>query len=68
MDFVHTHGTSVLIPEDALLIWDNHRMFHARTGFSDTRRRLTHYWIADHTSPYPGAPAHRPCEADGARC
>nr|WP_272921645.1 TauD/TfdA family dioxygenase [Streptomyces sp. SID8354] len=51
-----------------MLIWDNHRMFHARTGFSDTRRRLTHYWIADHTSPYPGAPAHRPCEADGARC
>jgi hypothetical protein len=50
VDFVHTHGTSVLIPENALLIWDNHRMFHARTGFSDTRRRLTRYWIADRLS------------------
>ncbi|WP_459246752.1 TauD/TfdA family dioxygenase [Streptomyces youssoufiensis] len=47
VDFVETGGTSVLIPEDALLIWDNHRMFHARTGFSDTRRRLTRYWVAE---------------------
>ncbi|MCK7623753.1 TauD/TfdA family dioxygenase [Streptomyces sp. RS10V-4] len=53
VDFMGTHGTSVLLPEDALLIWDNHRMFHARTGFSDTRRRLTRYWIADRTGTGP---------------
>ena len=53
VDFVRTRGISVLIPENALLIWDNHRMFHARTGFSDTRRRLTRYWLADHAGPGP---------------
>ncbi|MEU8779824.1 TauD/TfdA family dioxygenase [Streptomyces sp. NPDC048606] len=47
LDFFRDHKVSVLIPEDAMLIWDNHRMFHSRSSFTDTRRRLTRYWIAD---------------------
>lgn len=47
VDFFRDNQVSVLIPEDAMLIWDNHRMFHSRSAFSDTRRRLTRYWIAD---------------------
>ncbi|WP_280715618.1 TauD/TfdA family dioxygenase [Kitasatospora sp. MAP5-34] len=47
LDFFQENRVSVLIPEDAMLIWDNHRMFHARSSFTDTRRRLTRYWIAD---------------------
>ncbi|MCX5192551.1 TauD/TfdA family dioxygenase [Streptomyces sp. NBC_00249] len=47
LDFFQDNKVSVLIPEDAMLIWDNHRMFHSRSAFTDTRRRLTRYWIAD---------------------
>jgi alpha-ketoglutarate-dependent taurine dioxygenase len=47
LDFFRESRISVLIPEGAMLVWDNQRMFHARSGFTDTRRRLTRYWIAD---------------------
>lgn len=30
----------------ALLIWDNHRMAHARTAFEDRQRELARVWIA----------------------
>lgn len=38
--------SSVLIPDDALLIWDNQRLLHARSKYEDKNRRLVRYWIA----------------------
>lgn len=35
----------VLIPDGHLLIWDNHRMIHARSRYSDPARHLTRYWL-----------------------
>ncbi|MEY2617064.1 MAG: hypothetical protein RL522_66 [Pseudomonadota bacterium] len=43
--FFDTHGTAVLVPDDCLLIWDNHRMMHARSRFIDPARHLTRYWL-----------------------
>ncbi len=44
-DFFRAHRTRVLIPDGAMLIWDNHRLMHARSQFSDTARHLTRYWL-----------------------
>lgn len=40
------HRTSVLIPDDALLVWDNQRMLHARSEYADKERHLVRYWMA----------------------
>lgn len=39
--------TSVLIPDGALLIWDNQRMLHARSAYTDRARHLTRFWCTD---------------------
>ena len=39
--------TSVLIPDGALLIWDNQRMLHARSEYADRSRHLTQFWSTD---------------------
>jgi hypothetical protein len=39
--------TSVLIPDGALLIWDNQRMLHARSEYGDRSRQLTRFWCGD---------------------
>lgn len=39
------HNTPVLIPDGCLLIWDNWRMIHARSRYSDPARHLTRYWL-----------------------
>jgi hypothetical protein len=39
--------TSVLIPDGALLIWDNQRMLHARSDYADRSRHLTRFWSTD---------------------
>ncbi|WP_082943711.1 TauD/TfdA family dioxygenase [Mycobacterium sp. 1274761.0] len=39
--------TSVLIPDGALLIWDNQRMLHARSEYADRDRHLTRFWFGD---------------------
>jgi hypothetical protein len=39
--------TSVLIPDGALLIWDNQRMLHARSEYADRARHLTRFWCGD---------------------
>lgn len=44
--FFREHKVSVLIPKDSILVWDNHRMLHARSSYQDTRRHLIRYWIA----------------------
>ncbi len=39
--------TSVLIPDGALLIWDNQRMLHAQSARTDRQRHLTRFWSGD---------------------
>lgn len=39
--------TSVLIPDGALLIWDNQRMLHARSEYADRSRHLTRFFSGD---------------------
>jgi Taurine catabolism dioxygenase TauD, TfdA family len=39
--------TSVLIPDGALLIWDNQRMLHARSEYADRNRHLTRFFCGD---------------------
>ena len=43
--FFHENVIPVLIPEDCVLIWDNHRLMHARGRYSDPGRHLTRYWL-----------------------
>jgi hypothetical protein len=38
-------ATSVLIPENSVLIWDNRRMLHARSAYQDPARHLTRFWV-----------------------
>ncbi len=44
-DFFHQNQSKVLIPPNGLLIWDNHRMLHARSQYEDKGRHLTRFWI-----------------------
>ncbi|MER7008085.1 TauD/TfdA family dioxygenase [Dactylosporangium sp. NPDC000555] len=48
---VHAHfndtALKIRIPENAVLLWDNQRLAHARTLYVDPRRHLTRYWIAE---------------------
>lgn len=39
--------TRVLVPEKCLLVWDNHRMLHARSRYRDPARHLTRFWVSD---------------------
>ncbi|WNV84937.1 TauD/TfdA family dioxygenase [Umezawaea sp. Da 62-37] len=43
--FFRTNKVSVLIPQHSVLIWDNQRMLHARSSYTDVRRHLTRYWL-----------------------
>ncbi|MFE4856725.1 TauD/TfdA family dioxygenase [Streptomyces sp. NPDC056670] len=45
--FFRENKVSVLIPENSILVWDNHRMLHARSSYSDARRHLTRYWLQE---------------------
>jgi hypothetical protein len=40
------HAVALLVPDNAMLIWNNHRMMHSRTQFRDQARHLTRYWMA----------------------
>ncbi|MEU4471897.1 TauD/TfdA family dioxygenase [Micromonospora sp. NPDC023888] len=47
---VHEHfreaAHRISIPKNAVLVWDNHRLAHARTPYTDARRHLIRYWLA----------------------
>lgn len=45
LDFFKRQQTKILTPENSILIWDNHRMIHARSKYEDKSRHLTRYWI-----------------------
>ncbi|QDY80281.1 TauD/TfdA family dioxygenase [Streptomyces qinzhouensis] len=47
LEFFRLTKTSLLIPEGAILLWDNQRLLHARSAYSDLRRHLTRYWLAE---------------------
>jgi alpha-ketoglutarate-dependent taurine dioxygenase len=40
------HMVPVLIPRDAILLWDNVRLIHRRGEFRDPKRHLVRYWLA----------------------
>jgi hypothetical protein len=43
--FFYENVIPVLIPEGCMLIWDNHRLMHARGQYKDPVRHLTRYWL-----------------------
>lgn len=43
--YFESDAQPVLIPDGHLLIWDNHRLIHARSRYSDPARHLTRYWL-----------------------
>ena len=45
VDVFSRDRTALLISERSLLIWDNQRMFHARSAYVDRNRHLTRFWI-----------------------
>lgn len=44
--FFYENVIPVLIPEGSMLIWDNHRLMHARSQYKDPVRHLTRYWLS----------------------
>jgi hypothetical protein len=44
--FFHATALSFKIPKHGLLVWDNWRMLHARTAFTDRRRHLQRVLLA----------------------
>lgn len=44
--FDDTH-VAVSFEPRALLVWDNHRLLHSRTGYSDPRRHLRRVWLGE---------------------
>jgi hypothetical protein len=43
--FFDNHKIAIRLEENDLLIWNNHRMLHARDHYADKRRHLTRYWV-----------------------
>ena len=43
--FFEQAAERMLIPENAVLIWDNYRMLHAREAYQDSKRELTRFWL-----------------------
>jgi alpha-ketoglutarate-dependent taurine dioxygenase len=43
--FFYENMIQVLIPEGSMLIWDNQRLMHARSKYTDPVRHLTRYWL-----------------------
>lgn len=46
-EFFDSSAIEVEFAPRSLLIWDNHRMLHARNAFTDPRRHLRRVWIAE---------------------
>jgi alpha-ketoglutarate-dependent taurine dioxygenase len=44
--FFYENMIQVLIPEGSMLIWDNQRLMHARSKYTDPVRHLTRYWLS----------------------
>jgi alpha-ketoglutarate-dependent taurine dioxygenase len=59
VDFFDDTHVSVEFAKYSLLLWDNHRMLHSRTGFQDPDRHLLRVWLAE-------GPANASCIGAGA--
>jgi 4-aminobenzoate N-oxygenase len=46
-EFFERDRIKVLLAERSLLVWDNHRMFHARSCYRDRRRHLVRFWLRE---------------------
>jgi len=55
--FFSTALIEVLIPDDGVLVWDNHIVLHSRRAYLDPDRHLTRLWLADAPDDR-GAPDH----------
>ena len=44
-NYFYENCSAILIPEKHMLIWDNYRMMHARSEYTDSARHLTRYWL-----------------------
>lgn len=51
--FFDREHVAIDFEENALLIWDNHRMVHSRTGYSDRNRHLRRVWLEEVAQPAP---------------
>lgn len=47
VEFFDQQHVAVDFEPRAFLIWDNHRMTHSRTGYTDRRRHLRRVWLAE---------------------
>ena len=45
IDFCSDQHQSIRMQTGSLLIWDNHRMLHYRSGFTDSNRHLQRLWM-----------------------
>lgn len=43
--YFESEAVPVLIPDGHMMIWDNHRLIHARSTYADPARHLTRYWL-----------------------
>lgn len=44
-DAFEREAIAIRIPEDGLLVWDNHRLLHGRTAYQGAERHLVRMWI-----------------------
>jgi alpha-ketoglutarate-dependent taurine dioxygenase len=49
-DYFWQNKEAVLIPDSGILIFDNHRMLHARSKYTDHNRHLVRFWVGDEYS------------------
>jgi alpha-ketoglutarate-dependent taurine dioxygenase len=47
LDFFEEMHVAVNIEKNGILLWDNYRMLHSRTGFEDRKRHLRRVWLAE---------------------
>jgi alpha-ketoglutarate-dependent taurine dioxygenase len=45
--FFEENRVAIRFAPRALLIWDNHRMLHSRSGYTDRNRHLRRVWLAE---------------------
>ncbi len=46
VDFFDRTCEKILYKKNSLIIWDNWRILHARTGFADQTRHLKRVWLS----------------------
>ena len=49
-DFCRACHVAIRLQPGSLLLWDNHRMMHFRTAFTDPNRHLQRLWLGDRIS------------------